>query len=647
MQDPLPRPKSDPTEGVNLSQPEVLLVSSTHQRVLALEGMLTGHRWRSRAAYSLDQALDLMKEQTPWAVLIDRNHLPHWVNGLRDWLESVAAILPVISLVHDPDSDQDACLVGIGVFKTVRIADLKGSALSALLDSAVAWAERTGRRRPPSQASPLLMTWHPDGKVVEVSPALSDALGWPASELSGRWLDQLIAPASMGLRSRWSEAGNQHLQLIRRDGSGWPVSVVRQPMLGAGGQTERVIGVFRDVARHHRLDHWAQRRAQLVSQKLKAERANQFKAKFMAAISHDLRQPMHALGLFVQELRRQADPIHGTELLDHMAQSLASMESLLDSVLALSRLESAQMTPNLQAFELEPVLGRVRVAHRVAARLKGLRYSVSSTEAVVVSDPVLLERMLSNLVVNALQYTHQGGVLLTCRRKGRWLRLQVWDTGIGIPPEKQDAVFREFYRIEPDDDSRHGVGLGLAIVRSCANLLGISVTLRSQVGRGSCFTIEVPLVHDDDGTGPALGPLTPPVADETQSTLHRPGLQWRVLVEADATQREWLSPLLDSWGCTIVRPAVWPGQTREPDVVILSALPVPTDATWEFIESTRRATRPDLPVILITTDTSLPTAREARLQQVMVLSPPVSTARLFNLLAALKPNAGWDQSARS
>jgi signal transduction histidine kinase len=197
--------------------------------------------------------------------------------------------------------------------------------------------------------------------------------------------------------------------------------------------------------------------------------------------------------MFVEELRRPADPAQTAGLLEHMARSLASMESLLDSVLALSRLESAQMTPNLQAFELEPMLERLRLNHRTTARLKGLRYSVASSEAVVVSDPVLLERMLSNLVVNALQYTHQGGVLLTCRRRGSGLRLQVWDTGVGIAPEQQHAVFREFYRIEEDNDSRKGVGLGLAIVRSCANLLGLDVALRSEVDRGSCFTIEVPL----------------------------------------------------------------------------------------------------------------------------------------------------------
>lgn len=647
MQDPLPRLKSMPKQGIDRAQPEVLLVSSTRQRMRALEDLLPLQKWRSRAAYSLDQALDLMKEQTPWVVLIDRSHLPSGLGSLRDWLEGVSAILPVILLVKECDSDHDTCLLGIGVFRTVRMSDLQGSGLPRLLDSAIEWADLTGRRRPPSQASPLLMAWRPDGAVLEVSPALADALGWPASALSGRHLDDLVAPASMNLRSRWSEAGSQRLQLLRRDGSRWPVSVVRMPMLGASGQPERMVGIFGDLDRNQRLDPWAQRRAQLVAQKLKAERANQSKARFMAAISHDLRQPMHALGLFVQELRGQTDPTRIAAMLEPMAQSLASMESLLDSVLALSRLESDQMTPNLQAFGLEPILVRLRLTHRATARMKGLRYSVASTEAVVMSDPALLERMLSNLVVNALQYTHQGGVLLTCRPRGRWMRLQVWDTGIGIPPEQHDAVFREFYRIEPDNDSRKGVGLGLAIVRSCARMLGLNVTLRSTVGRGSCFTIDVPLALDIHGPEPAPTPQPPAVAGELQPVFRQAALPCRVLVEADALQWEWLGPLLESWGCTVIRSAPWPQQDAGPDVVILTALPMPTDATRDFMESARRATRPDLPVILITADTSLPTAREARWQHVQVLNPPVLAARLHHLLASVDPVTGWGQPARS
>lgn len=491
MQTSLTCPTSITSEGADLTQPEVMVVSRTRLRMQALEDFPAGHRWRFKAACSLDQALDFMKERAPSVVLMDLHDDPSGPGGLREWLKGVGTILPVIVAVAEAAIDVDDGLMDAGIFRMVQMRDLQGPGLIRLLDSALEWAERTGRRRPPLAS--LVMTWGPEGDLMAVSPALATALGWPASEILERRLEDLIAPASMGQPGHWSEAGRQRLQMIRHDGSRWPVSVEHQPVLGADGQTVHVIGVFTDLTEPVHWDHWVQQRAQLVVKKLEAERANQSKSRFMATISHDLRQPMHALGMFVEELRRPADPAQTAGLLEHMARSLASMESLLDSVLALSRLESAQMTPNLQAFELEPMLERLRLNHRTTARLKGLRYSVASSEAVVVSDPVLLERMLSNLVVNALQYTHQGGVLLTCRRRGSGLRLQVWDTGVGIAPEQQHAVFREFYRIEEDNDSRKGVGLGLAIVRSCANLLGLDVALRSEVDRGSCFTIEVPL----------------------------------------------------------------------------------------------------------------------------------------------------------
>ncbi len=646
--------ESIPMDGDDPVPPELLVVSNSRQQIVAVEHLLPSHKWRLRPAYSLDQALDLMKERAPRIVLIDRSHCASGAGGLRDWLEGVSAILPVIMVVQETDTDNDACLMGIGIFRTVRAVDLDGPMLLDLLDAAVEWADRTGRRRPSWQTGPLLMAWQTDGRVLEVSPRLAESLGWPASALTGRPLDELVAPASMALRDRWSEGGSQRLQLIRRNGSRWPVSVVRQPMIGKDGQVQRVIGVFTDITRSSRLDQWAQRRAQLVAQKLKAERANQSKSRFMAAISHDLRQPMHAMGLFVEELRRPLDPSRAAGILEHMAQSLASMESLLDSVLALSRLESAQMTPNLEVFDLEPIMSRLRLNYRAAARAKGLRFGVGSSDAVVMSDPALLERMLSNLVVNAVQYTEQGGVLLTCRRRGGVLRLQVWDTGAGIPPEKQDAVFREFYRIERDNDSRKGVGLGLAIVRSCASMLGLQIGLRSEVGRGTCFTIEVPLPSDIPGPAPEPEVPSAVAAMEPLALFSRSLSNRRVMVETDAQGWVWLGPLLSGWGCDVVTNVRAPQQGSgcplglwAPDVAIVTAAPAQTSRVWEFMENLRHTTRPDLPVVLITADTSLLTAREARLQQVVTLNPPIAPARLHGILASVGQTSEQAQVVRS
>jgi signal transduction histidine kinase len=224
-------------------------------------------------------------------------------------------------------------------------------------------------------------------------------------------------------------------------------------------------------------------------------------ADLLIAIAHDLRQPMQAIGLFTAELQRRLGGSGSERLLDHVSTSLASMESMLDSAVAMARLESPLTAPARVAFAIEDVLVRLRVNHSAQARAKRLRFGVASHEARVTSDPALLERLLSNLVANAVQYTAQGGVLVTCRLRASGLRVQVWDTGAGIAPEHQDAVFEAFYRVEAQAGQHAGVGLGLSIVRRCAALLGIRVALRSTVGRGTCFTVDIPVVG-----GPAVGP---------------------------------------------------------------------------------------------------------------------------------------------
>lgn len=465
---------------------------------------MAGLPWHLRTSYSLDNALDLMRQHPPSVVLVDAGLGSGWGPVLPHWIECVSAVLPVVLLREASDADLHARLQSQGIFRCIEPESLTAQRLAELLDEALMWAHQTGRRRSPHPNLVLTMSWHADGRLLDMSEPLLDALGWQPSDLDGARLDDVVAAASLGLRDRWSEAGTQQLQLKRRDGSLWPVSLTRQPVLRTGSASPHVLGLFTDSASLRRLDSWSQRRVALVTQKIKAERASQAKSRFMAAITHDLRQPMHAIGLFLAELRRRADNTDTERMLDHMSLSLASMESLLDSVLALARLEAPEMAPNLSTFPIEPLLGRLRVNHSTAARLKQLRFSVASHDALVVSDPTLLERILSNLVANAVQYTERGGVLVTCRLRGDHLRLQVWDTGVGIPAEHRDAVFHEFYRIEGQTGNGEGVGLGLSIVRSCATLLGLQVGLRSEVGRGSCFTVDVPVA------AAAGAPATPP-----------------------------------------------------------------------------------------------------------------------------------------
>lgn len=473
--------------------PVALWVGRRSDRGDVILSLMAGLPWQLRTSYSLDQALDMMRQGAPSVVMVDTGPGCGWGPLLAHWIECVSAVLPLLVLREACDADPYGSLQGRGVFRSVDPHGLTASILSDLLDEALHWAHQTGRRRSPHPNGLLSMTWQSDGQLLAMSHQLLEALGWRHEDLGHSRLDDVVAAPSLDLRERWSEAGTQQLQLKRRDGSLWPVSVTRQPMTGSDRSSAHMLGIFTDSVSLRRLDSWSQRRVALVTQKLKAERTSQTKSRFMAAITHDLRQPMHAIGLFLGELsRRSADP--DTErMVGHMALSLASMESLLDSVLALARLEAPEMVPNLSTFPIEPLLGRLRVNHSAAAQRKQLHLGVASHDALVVSDPILLERILSNLVANAVQYTHRGGVLVTCRSRGQHLRIQVWDTGVGIPMEHRDAVFHEFYRIEGQGGNGKGVGLGLSIVRSCATLLGLQVGLRSEVGRGSCFTVDVPI----------------------------------------------------------------------------------------------------------------------------------------------------------
>ena len=645
---------SDPP-GIGLDPPELLLVRRGRRSMAVREAWLDALAWRVRECYSLDHALDLLKQHTPSVVLVDQMPSNQWSSDLLGWLESVCALLPVIMVHDDMDPDQEACLRGIGVFQMVGRQDLTAQHLSRLLEDALAWGLKTGRWRQPTPWSLMVMEWDMAGRLTGLSGPLAHALGWPCQALIGADLGKVVAPASLTLRDRWMRSGTQRLQMLRQDGSTWPAAVVRQAVLGADGEPVRILGEFRSLGTRRGLDGWGQKRVMLVAQKLKAERASLAKSRFMAAMSHDLRQPMHAMGLFIEELRRTLPQSPQLSVIDSLSMSLDSMSSLLDSVLTLSRLEADQWVPDRVPFSIEPMLIRLRTAHRVAAREKGLRLEVASCSAQVLSDPTLLERTLGNLMANAVQYTVRGGVLLTCRLRGDRLRVQVWDTGVGIPPEEQEAVFQAFHRVEHEQAPHDGVGLGLSIVRSCAAVLGLQLGLRSVVGRGSCFRVDIPLAQADAVSGPpaplalmSLTPLSPkappvPIVEEPCTWLPQGSLALTVLIlDPDGSGGQALRPLLEGWGCRVVqartlraaRLSIGPGEQRPHLLIgVLSGeddLPV-----WSSLQAIRLSGPSVLPAIVITTDSSLHAARQARLQRVTLMNRPVPPARLHGLMASL------------
>ncbi|HZW17176.1 MAG TPA: PAS-domain containing protein, partial [Luteimonas sp.] len=277
--------------------------------------------------------------------------------------------------------------------------------------------------------------------------------------------------------------------------------------------------------------------------KLEAERANRYKGRFVAAAVHDLLQPLNAARMLAGALHDRLRGASDRELVDRIAAALDAQDELLSDLLELSRLETGALQPNLADVPLSPLLDDLAGQFAVLARPRGLSLRRVDTRAVVRSDPVLLRRMLQNLLSNALQYTGSGGVLLGCRRDGDHLRIEVLDTGVGIPADKHAAIFEEFRRLDNGvERDRRNAGLGLSIVDRIARLLGHRLELRSQPGRGSVFSLRVPRV------AAAAPPPATAAAPASDSPL-RGSRIW--VVDDDRDGALAMHTLLQGWGCEV------------------------------------------------------------------------------------------------
>lgn len=431
--------------------------------------------------------------------------------------------------------------------------------------------------------------------------------------------------------------------LRHKDGSAVFAMQTTYPVHGKDGQHAGTLAIITDITEFKQREERVQQLAALAAQTSEAERASAAKSRFLATVSHDLRQPMHALGLFIDDLKSMTLPPQADSLLQNMESALNSTHSLLDSVLVISRLETGMIAPNMMAFPLEPMLDRLRLAFSAIARKKDLRFTVVSSAAVVFSDPALLERILANLTANALRYTDTGGVLLGCRQRGAGVQIEVWDTGLGIPVEHQEAIFREFFRIERGNDNRGGVGLGLAIVRSCSQLLGYTVQLKSQPGRGSRFWLNVPLgelvtTAPADVSAEAEADLLA-AEDGEPASFH--GLRV-LLVDDDAVILERTARLLERWGCAVTAASSGPQAeallAREPvlpDLIISDLRLDDGELGTDVVHRLRTRLRPNLPALLLTGDTSLQTARDVRRSGLPLLYKPVPPAKLRAVMKRL------------
>jgi signal transduction histidine kinase/CheY-like chemotaxis protein len=364
-----------------------------------------------------------------------------------------------------------------------------------------------------------------------------------------------------------------------------------------------------------------------------AETANRAKTRFLAAASHDLRQPLHALGLFAERLRDRTRDPKDAALVDRISTSVASLESLFSALLDISKLEAGVVVAEARPILLDPLFDRLANDFAPEALEKDLKFAVLPTARAVHSDPVLLERILRNLLSNALRYTNRGGVVMGARPRGRHVAIEIWDSGPGIATENLDRVFEEFYQIgNPERDRAHGLGLGLAIVRRLARLLGHDVRVASRPGHGTVFRILLEAVPA--GT---VMPETSVIAGSADP-LHA----LRVLViDDDEPVREGMLQTLAAWGCTALVAAdadaaiaLCAGAPR-PDVLIADfRLPEGRDGI-DAINRVRQALAHDIPAIVVSGESSSEELARITATGFLLLHKPVAPARLRAALSHL------------
>jgi signal transduction histidine kinase/PleD family two-component response regulator len=374
---------------------------------------------------------------------------------------------------------------------------------------------------------------------------------------------------------------------------------------------------------------------ELRAEKEAAESANVAKSRFLAAASHDLRQPMHALGLFLQSLRQGRLAERERGLVENISASYNAMEGLFDALLDISRLDAGVVEPRVRTFAVKRVLERLRNDYASQAAAKGLVLSVRPCGAFVRSDPTLLEEILGNFVSNAVRYTREGRVVVGCRRARGMLRIEVWDTGPGIPQDRQEDVFRDFVQLgNPERDRRQGLGLGLSIVQRLSRLLDHPLELRSAPGRGSVFRVAVPLGAPEEAE-------TPPEI-EASATLEPFQGRLIVVVDDDAAVVAAMETLLAHWGCEVASAdsgarilGKLATATRRPDLILCDYRLRGGENGAQVIADIRAEFNEDIAAALITGDTDPERLKEARESGLPLLHKPVKAPRLRALMAQL------------
>lgn len=374
----------------------------------------------------------------------------------------------------------------------------------------------------------------------------------------------------------------------------------------------------------------------------RADDANRSKSTFLAAVSHDLRQPAHAAGLFLSTIIRMTEraamlpAAQVRAIADNLHEALHSLSRLLDALLDISRLDAGLVKPQIAPVELQALLYRLETRFAAEASAKSIELRIHPTKANVLSDPLLLERILGNLVSNAIRYTSIGKVLVGCRRRAGGIEIQVLDTGPGIAAEHRDRIFEEFVQLDnPGRDRQRGLGLGLAIVRRCAQLLAHPIKISGSHGVGAVFAVCVPLASQS----------APLQREQTPTSISSIAGLSILVVDDEAIVRKGMAEMLAMEACETVLCA---GLHDLQEAIQRAGLAIDLIIAdyrlgdgrlgTEAIDTARRILRRAVPAIIITGDTAPERMEQAQAAGHRLLHKPVAAETLIEAITALVPS---------
>ena len=374
----------------------------------------------------------------------------------------------------------------------------------------------------------------------------------------------------------------------------------------------------------------------LYRAKQQAEAASSLKSSVLISVTHDLLQPLNAARLTLSTFAEMNVSEQGAALIEQVDRSLLTLEDLLRTLLDISKLDAGVLKPEARPILISSLFDPLRNELAPLAAKRGLTLKIIPSSLAVISDPLMLRRILQNLLANALRYTQRGGVLMGCRRRGDEIYIQVHDTGPGIPEAQRQAIFQEFQRGEADAGDGAGFGLGLSIVRRFATVLGHDIQLASNVGHGSTFSVALPrtefAAHVEAGREAHL-------IDFQYSGLEGAKI---LLVENDPSSAEAMALLLERWGCDVAKTISGADALERidalggtPDAIIADLHLENGESGLEAVNAIRREMRIEIPAMIVTADYSVEAARAAAVYGFELLKKPVKPAEMRSLLSFL------------